>query len=185
MKCTKQMLTLLTITAVLVLTRSWAYAGVVGGPISNPANSHSYYLLTNNNWTGSQAEAVTLGGDLVTINDASENVWVNSTFSNFGDTPRSLWIGFNDVASEGNWVWASGETVSYTNWWSGQPDNVNNEDYAYMGQNGGWGDGQNGLWAGYNLYGVVEVIPEPATVGLLMLGGLALLRGRRRFRPSQ
>ena len=176
MECTKQTSILLAMTAVVLLTSSGAHGSTISGAIVNPANGHLYYLLSNNKWTGSEAEAVTLGGHLVTLNDANENAWVNSTFSNFGGTPRRLWFGFNDIASEGDWVWASGEAVSYTNWWPGQPDNVNNEDYAYMGQNGGWGDGQNGLWAGYNLYGVVEVIPEPATLGLLMMGGLVLLR---------
>jgi len=31
----------------------------------------------------------------------------------------------------------------------------------------------------------IVYVPEPATLGLLLVGGLALLRGRRRFRPSQ
>ena len=176
--------TLITLSVIL-LAGSSAYAGTVTGPTINPSNGHSYYLLTNNNWTGSQTEAVSLGGDLVTINDANENAWVNSTFSNFGAIPRSLWIGFNDVASEANWVWASGESVSYSNWKSGQPDNMNNEDYAYMGLTGGWGDGQNGLWASYDLYGVVEVVPEPATLGLLLSPGLLLaLRAKRLGRQT-
>ena len=34
-----------------------------------------------------------------------------------------FWLGFNDNASEGNWVWSSGEASTYTNWNSGEPNN--------------------------------------------------------------
>ena len=45
-------------------------ASILQGAVTNPANGHTYYLLTQNTWTASEAEAVTLGGHLVTANDA-------------------------------------------------------------------------------------------------------------------
>ena len=32
-----------------------------------------------------------------------------------------VWLGYTDVASEGNFVWEDGCTSEYTNWLSGQP----------------------------------------------------------------
>ena len=83
------------------------------GPVINPDTGHSYYLLTQNNWTGSEAEALTLSGHLVTINDAAENSWI---FSNFSQPGRVLWLGLNDAATAGKFVWTSGQAVTYTNW---------------------------------------------------------------------
>ena len=51
---------------------------------------------------------------LVTINDASENSWLLSVF---GDT---YWIGLHFSDFPQDYVWVSGEPVSYTNW-SGTP----------------------------------------------------------------
>ena len=50
-------------------------------------------------------------GNLVTINNAAEYAWLQETFG----TNRSLWIGLNDVQKEGEFAWASGEAVTYTN----------------------------------------------------------------------
>ncbi len=135
--------------------------------------------LTNQVWADSQAEALTLGGDLVTINDANENQWVVDTFATYGGTSRTIALGFNDLAVEGDWVWVSGESVTFTNWGSGQPDNVNGESYAYVAADGIWNDGQSGLWKSHPIHGVVEVVPEPATLSLLAIGGLAMLRRRK------
>ena len=38
-------------------------------------------------------------------------------------TTDIVWIGFNDITTEGTFVWNSGETWSYTNWGPGEPDN--------------------------------------------------------------
>ncbi len=98
-------------------------AAVLAGPIVNPANGHSYYLLTANTWTASEAEAVVLGGHLVTINDQAENHWVYNHFINFGGVQRGLWIGLTDQAAEGTWRWSSGQPVNFTSWITGEPNN--------------------------------------------------------------
>ncbi|MFM6833551.1 MAG: lectin-like protein, partial [Dolichospermum sp.] len=112
-----------------------------------------FYLLSNaGTWTQAQAQAVTLGGNLVTVNDAAENQFLVNTF---GSTER-LWIGLTDEVTEGTFKWANGEAVTYTNWSPGQPDNFGGvQDYAYINfQNPGkWDD------AGItdNFRGIIEI----------------------------
>ena len=175
-----------------------APAAVLTGPVTNPANGHDYFLLTQDTWTNSEAEAVTLGGHLATINDAAENAYVFNTFANFGGNNRNLWIGLNDVAAEGTFVWTSGETPGYTNWSPGQPDNTiyttgpePDEDYVLIvGPQGfsgltpsQWNDGRSDPALFSSVTGpvnaVVEVVPEPAA-GLLATAGLLVLLRRRR-----
>jgi len=65
---------------------------------------------------------------------------------------KHLWIGVNDLASEGNFVWSDGSAVDYTNWRSGQPDGDDSWNCGHMES------GYDGEWADYtcsNTYGVV------------------------------
>lgn len=110
-----------TLALLLVLLGHSTYAAVISGPITNPANGHVYYLLSQNTWTESEAEATGLGGHLVSINDAQENEWVVSQFATFGGINRYLWIGLTDAADEGVFTWSSGEPLTYENWGSGEP----------------------------------------------------------------
>jgi hypothetical protein len=78
-------------------------------------NGHEYALTSPNvTWQEAETEAVAWGGHLVTINDQAEQDWLANTF------PYTLYpgiyIGMNDIANEGFWVWSSGEPVTYTNW---------------------------------------------------------------------
>ncbi|MHC1770058.1 MAG: CARDB domain-containing protein [Verrucomicrobiia bacterium] len=100
------------------------------------------YALTNAalSWTATEERARQLGAHLVTISDSSENSWVRDTFGSYG----TLWLGMNDVATEGTWVWASGETAAYTNWAGGEPNNAGEEDYAQIYSSGSWNDAGGG-----------------------------------------
>ena len=173
-------------------------ADVIDGPFVNPANNHTYLLLAQDNWSGSEAEAVTLGGHLVTINDADENQWVFDTFSQ----DRNLWIGLYQPAGspepDGGWTWISGEPVEYLNWDVPEPNDSGyaGEDYVQIWGNaaeiagdpdfrhaGKWCDVSNDGYLSLP-FGVVEVVPEPSTITLWLLAGIASIgwiwRKRRR-----
>ncbi|XP_033111042.1 macrophage mannose receptor 1-like [Anneissia japonica] len=65
-----------------------------------------------------------VGANLVVIGDSSENSFIGSMVSSLG--MGDIWIGLNDISSEGTYVWPdSGETSTYTYWLSGQPNNYN------------------------------------------------------------
>src|SRR5690348_16727520 len=145
-------------------------AGILAGPVYNPATTHSYFLLTSSPWTEAEAAAVSLGGHLVTVNDAAENDWLLATFSNFGGQSRALWTGLADTAQEGVFTWSSGEPVTYTNWETGQPDDGGgiypHEDYVLIWPSPGprspgyWNDYINTntfTQLGIQVFGLVEV----------------------------
>ena len=50
-------------------------------------------------------------------------------------TISQFWIGLNDAAQEGKFVWSSdGAPISYDNWGHQQPDNIRVSDYSMRGQ---------------------------------------------------
>ena len=113
-------------------------------------NGHTYQVTSNNllSWEQAEAEAIAHGGHLVTINDAEENQWLSSTF-----WQQSTWIGLNDIQKEGEWVWADGSAVTYTNWSSGEPSNyAGNEDAVHLYPSAMWND----TGAGSSFYGIIE-----------------------------
>ncbi|MFM2309596.1 MAG: hypothetical protein RLY87_1718 [Chloroflexota bacterium] len=125
-----------------------------------PETRHFYRTITTGtSATGAQSGAATYSyktrpGYMVTIDSAGEATFINNTMVASGD---EFWIGLNDIATEGTFIWNSGSpeagnTPSYTNWCSGQPDNVGDEDYVLASWQTGhcWGDLQpNAVSKGY------------------------------------
>ncbi|MCX5886271.1 MAG: C-type lectin domain-containing protein [Proteobacteria bacterium] len=148
-----------------------AYAKVAAteeeGWIMNPANGHYYKLTTPMNWLQAETQAMEWGEHLVTINDREEELWLRDQFG----ANEFFWIGLNDINVEGNFEWVSGEPVTYTNWWEGEPNNQsgnNREEDAVVMNWGGselindqwvlyFGDGWNDGEMDANLRGIVEI----------------------------
>jgi len=165
--------------------------------VANPTNGHFYRLTENQyygihdesendltpNWMDAEAEAQTYNPNahLVTINNQEENNWLVETFG----SATSFWIGFTDhsaYSSEGNWVWVSGQPVTFTNWDFIQPDNyLQGEDCAHLIHNGSpfWNDLGNddshgaGVHSPY--YGIVEVPGELVADSLRKWAGIKAL----------
>lgn len=166
--------------------------GTAHAAIFNPGTGHWYELVSSGaggEWDTAETAAIGLGGHLVTINDSTEEDWLRS---NFGSSTR-YWIGYNDVASEGSYVWSSGEAPGYSNWDGGEPNNASppleGEDYAVLNWNsttGGWNDWSHARPDYYNISGIAEyATPTPEASSTLVLltmaaAGLGVLRRRTR-----
>jgi lectin-like protein len=188
MKTSKSILIIMLIAACFT---SRATITIFTGPITDPANGYTYYLLSPDTWSNSEAFAQTLGGNLATVNSAAENQWISTTFFPYISSVSpavALWIGYYDPSQDtgggthaSNFVWVSGEPVTYTDWYPGEPDNLGGIEFytAVRGPANGlpytWNDLPNngGGNAGIT-YGVVEVVPEPSNYALASMGVLGL-----------
>jgi hypothetical protein len=128
-------------------------------------NGHYYTRTTSaDNWAAAETEAAALGGHLVTINDQAEQDFLKQTFFSGPDRYTIYWIGLNDMAQEGTFVWSSGEPVTYTNWGPGEPNNAGGDENAvtinwYSSVNdGAWNDFNEGQ----NVYGIIELNSLPS-----------------------
>ena len=117
-------------------------------------NNSLYYISSEStSWLDAQNTCVELGGNLITISSEDENGFITNLLSQFGDTySPGVWIGLNDLEEEGDFVWVSGEPLTYTNWLINQPNNFNgDESFTNMWINnpnsalisGSWNDWDN------------------------------------------
>ena len=162
----------------------------------SPWGDGRYLLLSADTWTSAEAYAQSeFGAHLATVDSDAENAEIFNRFTASGTIPRWLYIGLNDVATEGTFVWSSGDPVTYTNWRAGEPSG-NGEDYVALiaptrGNAGMWNDIPDVTsfftYGATNIpittHGVVEVkLPEPASLGLLLLAAIPAARRARRAR---
>ncbi len=120
------------------------------------SNGRDYARCSNTlNW--SQAEnacnSLQAGWNLTTINDATENTYVNGTVA----SGLTVWIGINDNTTEGTYVWNQG-TSTYTNWGSGEPTTGTMDNCGRMVAAGTWDHGRC-TGAGASLQFVCEGAP--------------------------
>ncbi len=144
---------------------------------SNIVNSgHSYtwykygdheYALTSTRtyWVDNEAEAVSLGGHLVTIETEAENTWLATTFANTYcvgydgvSSGACAQIGYYNKPTSGQWEWTSGIAVGYTNHTSDFP---HGGTYAYIHVNphptaGQWNANPPHTIGSNLTYGIIE-----------------------------
>jgi hypothetical protein len=112
------------------------------------------------------------GATMLCDNNAAENVWITSQSGGW------MWIGYTDMPPYGGgkgtkqYGWVTGCSSTYTNWFTGQPDNngyYGQEDYAAVNQiNGLWSDWspQNQVYCGCEYIPALTTTPSsrPTTV---------------------
>ncbi|XP_071495807.1 echinoidin-like [Diadema antillarum] len=84
-------------------------------------------FLARKNFQEAENHCVELGGHLTSVLSEAENTFLYNYWRNTISTPTGdgFWIGYNDIRTEGTWVWSDHSTprAPYTNWRQRQPDN--------------------------------------------------------------
>jgi len=126
-------------------------------------DSSDYYISNDFtlSWTEANDFCNLAGGHMVTISNQEENDLVLNIQDSFSSKPH-IWIGFTDETSEGNYVWVTSESITFTNWHPGQPSNEGpDDDYTIIhstnhGLPGSWGSQFNSV----NRYPVILEISK-------------------------
>ncbi|MBC8354931.1 MAG: hypothetical protein H8E66_23375 [Planctomycetes bacterium] len=214
----------LTLTLAVAFVSQAAAAIITTGPyqwqVAGGGNDHYYMLVmpdspqtTDDNFSWFEARnaaAATIyngsAGHLVTVTSFGEDEFLRTTFENeieIRNYPTStgdfVWIGLTDQTAEGNYQWLTGESFSYSNWASTEPNNLGNEDFVHIwrryegtNQDGwSWNDKQAGPFLPDSRWGyIVEFdgpfvapVPEPTTLAIWsLLSGIGLVVGHRKRR---
>ena len=102
-----------------------------------------YYTKPSLNFGEGQEFCLTKGGNLASINSASEQAVVHNLIKSTAGGTTYTWIGYIDNEATGiDWNWIDGRG-GYTNWASGYPRYPSSYLCAYLNKS-------NGKW--YNLY---------------------------------
>lgn len=123
-----------------------------GGDCEAASLGGTYFAACEAYGTWSECEALCAASGLAIASVRSQaeqdfvyDLIVNSSFG--GADPTKFFIGFNDVAAEGTWVWDDGHTGTYTHWDAGEPNNQNTENCGLLDADpaaraGAWLDGR-------------------------------------------
>lgn len=142
-----------------------ASAQIVQWTTASGGNGHYYEAVlvpSGISWTQARNAAQSRGGYLATPTSAAENNFVFQRINQpqywnqepAGGSNLGPWLGAYQTFDNGstpsaNWVWVTGEPWSYTNWYSGEPNNFlgSGEDYLSFKCHGtancrssGWND---------------------------------------------
>jgi hypothetical protein len=103
--------------------------------------AHTYILCHSAlTWPEARDACASAGLHLVTITSQAENDWINATGATLA--PGGMWwIGLNDLAQTGSWVWVEDDSPAvFTAWAAGEPSTAySNEhcvDMPYSANNG-------------------------------------------------
>ena len=117
-------------------------ADVTASPQIGYYGGHTYYYYdTPVTVYTAKAFCESLGGHLVSLNDAAENDLVKTMFP----AGTRVWIGATDEASEGSWKWDDGSSLTFSDWSGEEPNNsygdvADCENFAHYTTDGKWND---------------------------------------------
>ena len=135
-------------------------------------NGSKYFISNSSNYTYAQANSIAIqnGGHLAVISSQEENDFLASQLNQ-----DVVWIGYNDEANEGTFIWANGAAAEYTNWYGSEPNNGHNTS-AFTGANHTVLRKSNGQWLDRNGQAQYAFILEIPCTGTMPAGTAPMIQ---------
>ena len=91
-------------------------------------------------WSDAQSRCEQEGSHLASVLSPEENQFLVDLDTSEG----SVWLGGNDIATEGTWVWTDGLAWNYQNWYPSNPSNHGSNEHCahiyFTKDDGLWND---------------------------------------------
>uniref|UniRef100_UPI003D9E6012 ladderlectin-like n=1 Tax=Halichoeres trimaculatus TaxID=147232 RepID=UPI003D9E6012 len=82
------------------------------------------YVGTMKTWALAERHCQALGGNLASVHNDAEDSFIKELIHMVTNEFPRTWIGGSDAQQEGIWLWSDGSRFTFTNWCSGQPNNL-------------------------------------------------------------
>ncbi|XP_031417447.1 ladderlectin-like [Clupea harengus] len=90
------------------------------------------FVSTARSWSKSESHCVAMGGNLASVHSIAEYHFIQELLRKRTQGTPGTWIGGNDAAQEGLWIWSDGSKFNYTKWYRGEPNNYDGKEHCIV-----------------------------------------------------
>uniref|UniRef100_A0A3Q2TR54 Galactose-specific lectin nattectin n=1 Tax=Fundulus heteroclitus TaxID=8078 RepID=A0A3Q2TR54_FUNHE len=81
------------------------------------------FVDSQTDWATAERTCIAYGANLASFHSSSEYMYLKSLVYTKKRSYAKTWVGGNDAAREGWWMWTDGSKFNYVSWGSGEPNN--------------------------------------------------------------
>ncbi|XP_065652260.1 uncharacterized protein LOC105843863 isoform X3 [Hydra vulgaris] len=104
--------------------------------------NHCYFFnsITTKNWQDSNLSCLSYGGNLLSVADEAENLFVKNQLQDDTIKNQKFWIGLNDQRDENIFEWSDNTPALIYNWIPNEPNNDKGNEDCVVASAVGWYD---------------------------------------------
>ncbi|KAM7411148.1 hypothetical protein PAMA_021230 [Pampus argenteus] len=119
---------------------NWEVSGCPPGWTQLGSRCFIFYHMAKA-WTDAEHTCISVGGNLASIHNADENVFLARLIERVSGRRLHTWVGGYDAVKEGTWQWSDGSRFDYVRWAIREPNNLGVENCVEMNFGGNyWND---------------------------------------------
>ncbi|XP_047136869.1 macrophage mannose receptor 1 isoform X2 [Hydra vulgaris] len=97
--------------------------------------------LHGKNWKDSLLSCLSYGGNLLSVTDQAENLFIVNQLKNDNMGNNHYWIGLSELKNERIFIWSDSTALVFSNWKANEPNNhKNNNEECVQATVDGWND---------------------------------------------
>uniref|UniRef100_A0A3Q3FYE5 Galactose-specific lectin nattectin-like n=1 Tax=Kryptolebias marmoratus TaxID=37003 RepID=A0A3Q3FYE5_KRYMA len=81
------------------------------------------FINSERDWASSEQTCIAYGGNLASFHNINEFNFLRALVYGAIRSYKNTWVGGNDAAKDGVWMWTDGSRFDYIRWYKGEPNN--------------------------------------------------------------